>query len=83
MEIPYFKVMISDKGTKLEYIDPINEDIQISVLPRKLHNVNPYQENPYIIHMKNGKAFVKKCQLVGHKGPEIYILLKEFVYEKR
>ncbi|MBS0584867.1 MAG: hypothetical protein JSR76_01030 [Verrucomicrobia bacterium] len=78
-----FKIKITKSGGGIEYIDPMNEHTRIRVMPGKPHSTNPCQQNPYVIYMKDGKAFTIQGQLVRHTGPETHIPLKEFVYEKK
>lgn len=71
---------ITEKGAGIEYVHPNNPHISIRVMPGKPHSPNSYQQNPYVIQMKNGKAIDKCGNQVNKKLPEAHIPLEEFNY---
>ncbi len=75
-----FKIRVSDKGAGMEYVHPTNNHLRIRVMPGKPHSPLPHQQKPYVIQMKEGKAFDKFGNLVAKNVPEAHIPLDEFVY---
>jgi hypothetical protein len=75
-----FIVRVTDRGAGMEYMHPTNTHISIRVMPGKPHSPFPYQQKPYIIHKKDGKAFDELGNMVGQKAPEAHISLEKFIY---
>ncbi len=76
-----FRVRISDKGAGLIYMHPEHTHTSIRVMPGKPHSPLPYQQKPYVIHMKDGKALDKFGNKLSSKElPEAHIPYDEFVY---
>lgn len=81
--IPHdYKVRITGKGGGMEYVHPTNEYISIRVMPGKPHSPLPHQQKPYVVQMKNGKAFNIKGELIDNELPEAHIPLEKFVYKE-
>lgn len=74
-------IQISDKGAGMEYIHPVNEYLRVRVMPGKPHSPHPYQQQPYIVQMKDGKAIAKAGTLVDKKAPEAHIPVNEFNFQ--
>lgn len=51
-------------------------------MPGKLHSPNPSQQRPYVVQMKNGKAFDKHGNLIPLDEPEAHIPCEKFVYRE-
>ena len=80
--IPHnYLVKISGKGAGLKYVDPANSSNSVRVMPGKLHSPLPHQQKPYIIEMKNGKAFDKYGNLIEPDLPAAHIPIEEYVYK--
>src|ERR1700722_10198192 len=62
-----YLVMISWKGAGMEYVHPTNPQFRVRVMPGKPHSSYPYQQTPYVVQMKDGKAFDKHGNLVLHE----------------
>lgn len=77
-----YLVAISDKGAGMKYINPQNEHIYVRVMPGKLHSPFPYQQKPYVVQMKSGKAIDKQGNLVLSDAAEAHISLDEFIYRQ-
>ena len=77
-----FLVMISNTGAGMEYIHPTNTQIRVRVMPGKLHSPYPCQQEPYVIQMKDGKAFDRRGNLLPHESPEVHVPVNEFVYKE-
>ncbi len=75
-----FKVKLSGGGAGIKYIHQENPHISVRVMPGKPHSPNPYQQKPYVIQMKDGKAIDKLGKSVDKKSPEAHIPLEEFIY---
>ena len=75
-----FKVKLSGSGAGIKYIHQDNPHISVRVMPGKPHSPNPYQQKPYVIQMKNGKAIDKLGKSVDKKSPEAHIPLEDFIY---
>ena len=75
-----FRVKITDKGVGMEYVHPENTHIRVRVMPGKPHSQNPYQQKPYVVQMRDGKAFDKFGNRVHSSAPEAHIPIKEFIY---
>ncbi len=50
-------------------------------MPGKPHSPNPSQRNPYVVQIKNGKAYDKFGDFVSSKAPEAHIPIKDFIYK--
>ncbi len=50
-------VTISGKRAGMKYVHPQNEHTCVRVMPGKPHSPFPYQQKPYVVQMKDGKAF--------------------------
>lgn len=76
-----FRVQISEKGAGMIYIHPKHTHTSIRIMPGKPHSPFPYQQRPYVIHMKDGKALDKFGNKLNNKEvPEAHIPYEEFVY---
>ncbi len=75
-----FLVQITDKGAGMKYIHPHNKQTLIRVMPGKLHSPNLHQQNPYIIHMKDGMAYNLLGEFVLDAVPEAHIPIKDFQF---
>lgn len=75
-----YLVMISDKGAGMKYVDPINSGSYIRIMPGKPHSPYPHQQKPYVVQMKDGKAYDKQGHLIFHEAPEAHISVNEFIY---
>lgn len=75
-----FLVRVTNRGAGMEYMHPINTHISIRVMPGKPHSPFPYQQKPYIVHKKDGKAFDKHGNMIEQKAPEAHIPVDEFIY---
>lgn len=76
-----FRVRISDKGAGLIYMHPEHTHTSIRIMPGKSYSPLPYQQKPYVIHMKDGKALDKFGNKLSSKEvPEAHIPYDEFVY---
>jgi len=78
-----FKIRISDRGAGMEYVHPTNSHLRIRVMPGKPHSPFSHQQNPYVVQMKDGKAFDKFGNSVAKNAPEAHIPLDEFVYRNQ
>jgi hypothetical protein len=77
-----YRVRITDRGAGMEYIHPINAHLSVRVMPGKPHSPHLHQQRPYVIQMKDGKAFDKHSNLVPHESPEAHIPVNEFIYRE-
>ncbi len=75
-----FMVKLSRKGAGMEYVHPTDMNIRIRIMPGKPHSPFPYQQKPYVIQMKDGKAVNKFGKGVLPEDPEAHIPLEEFIY---
>ncbi len=76
-----FRVKLSEKPGGMKYVHPDHTHESIRVMPGKPHSPNPCQQNPYIIHMRDGKTLDKYGNIVADaSSPEAHIPLEEFVY---
>lgn len=75
-------VRITDRGAGMEYVHPTNRHLSIRVMPGKLHSPHLHQQKPYVIQMKDGKAFDKFGNLVSHENPEAHIPINEFIFRE-
>ena len=75
-----FRVRLSNSGAGLMYMHPDHTHVSVRVMPGKPHSPFPYQQKPYIIHMKNGKALDKHGNAVAKNSPDAHIPYDEFVY---
>ncbi len=79
-----FRVQISDRGAGMKYIHPKHTHTSIRVMPGKPHSPFPYQQQPYVIHMKDGKCVDKFGNKIVKTGasetPEAHIPYNEFLY---
>ena len=64
----------------MKYVHPKNEETFVRVMPGVPHSPYPYQQKPYVIQMKNGKALDKFGNLVSGSDPEAHIPLEEYIY---
>lgn len=76
----HFQVCISKKGAGIKYVDPVNPQNSIRVMPGKPHSHMPYQQNPYVIRNIEGNVIDKFGKIVDSKAPEAHIPLNEFIY---
>jgi hypothetical protein len=75
-----FKIKISKKGAGMKYIHPEDTHISVRVMPGKPHSLNPSQQKPYVIQMKDGMALDKFGNKVPIEAPEAHIPIEEFIY---
>jgi len=76
-----FLVTISDKGAGMKYTHPTNRGTNIRVMPGKPHSPLSYQQKPYVIHVKDGRALDKFGNKLSSKElPEAHIPYEEFVW---
>ena len=76
-----FRIRISDKGGGMMYMHPEHTHTSIRVMPGKPHSPLPYQQKPYVIYIKDGKALDKfGNKLTGKELPEAHIPYDEFIY---
>lgn len=75
-----YLVRITEKGAGMEYVHPTNTHLSVRVMPGKPHSPYLHQQKPYVIQMKDGKAFDKHGHLVLHESPEAHIPVNEFIY---
>ncbi|MEN9654288.1 MAG: hypothetical protein RL235_400 [Chlamydiota bacterium] len=73
-------VRITDRGAGMEYVHPMNTHLSVRVMPGKPHSPYSHQQKPYVIQMKDGKAFDRQGNLVPHESPEAHIPIDEFIY---
>ncbi len=76
-----FRVQLSDKGGGIRYIDPCNPHNEIRVMPGKPHSPLPYQQKPYVVQKRDGKALDRYGNLINKNHPEAHIPVDEFVYQ--
>ncbi|MBS0622712.1 MAG: hypothetical protein JSR80_07125 [Verrucomicrobia bacterium] len=77
-----FRVKLSNDGAGMKYVHPKNEGIYVRVMPGKPHSPNPSQQKPYIVQMKDGKAFDKHGKLISRREVEAHIPVEEFIYRE-
>jgi tetratricopeptide (TPR) repeat protein len=77
-----YRVKLSNTGAGIKYVHPEHEHISIRVMPGKSHSPYPHQQKPYVIQMKDGKAFNIKGELINHDLPEAHIPLEKFIYKE-
>lgn len=77
-----FRVGISNDGVGMKYMHPKHTYISVRVMPGKPCRPFPYQQKPYIVHMKGGETLDKFGNRVPSKTPEMYISLEEFIYRE-
>ncbi len=75
-----YLVVITEGSGGMEYVHPTNKYLSVRIMPGKPHSPLPSQQQPYVIQMKNGKAFDKFGNMVPHKSPEAHIPFSEFIY---
>ena len=75
-----FRVKISREGAGMKYVHPTDEGTYVRVMPGKPHSPHPYQQKPYISHLKNGNYLDKKGSIVSSQDPATHIPLNEFIY---
>lgn len=75
-------VRITNKGTGMEYIHPTNTHRSVRVMPGKPYSPLIHQQKPYVVQMKDGKAFDKHGNLIPHDSPEAHIPVNEFIYRR-
>ena len=71
---------ITDRGAGMEYIHPKNSHFSIWVMPGKPHSPHSHQQKPYVIQMRDGKAYDRYGNLKPLESPEVHIPMSEFVY---
>ncbi len=67
----------------MTYLNDLTDNLSIKVMPGKLHSPNIYQQKPYIVHMRDGKALDKYGNPVDVSSLEAHIPLEEFIYRKK
>lgn len=75
-----FRVRITESGAGMEYVYPTHTHISVRIMPGKPHSPLPYQQKPYVVHLKNGSALDKLGNKVPTNSPEAHIPFDEFVY---
>jgi tetratricopeptide (TPR) repeat protein len=75
-----FITRYSDKGCGITYYDPANQHEYVRLMPGNPQSSNPAQKQPYIIHMRNGKALDKKGTAVIGSSENAHIPAEEFIY---
>ena len=78
-----YRIKVSNDGAGINYVHPKNNHLSVRVMPGKPYSQYTHQCNPYVIQMKEGKAFDKFGNLVNHKSPEAHIPINEFVYRSK
>ena len=66
----------------MEYIHPKNTHLSVRVMPGKPHSPHPYQQNPYVIQMRDGKAYDRHGNLIPHESSEAHIPINNFIYRE-
>jgi len=77
-----YVIRLTDKGGGMIYYQPTNPHLSVRIMPGKPHSQNYYQQKPYVIQMKDGKALDKLGNIVLKDSPEAHIPLKEFIYRE-
>ena len=77
-----YLVRVTERGAGMEYFHPTNTHLKVRVMPGKSHSPFPHQQRPYVIQMKDGKAFNKKGKLIEKNKAEAHIPLEEYTYRK-
>ena len=77
-----FEVRLSSKPG-IKYIQPGNTHESIRVMPGIPDSPNPFQQKPYVIHMRDGNALDKFGNIVNKRSPEAHIPVDEFVYRNK
>jgi len=75
-----FKLKLSNKGGGMKYVHPNTTFESVRVMPGKPYSPYPYQQKPYVIHIKNDMALDKFGKKVSSNLPEAHIPLEEFIY---
>ena len=79
-----FRVRLSEKPGGIKYVHPDHTHESIRIMPGKPHNPNPYQQKPYVVHMKDGSALDKYGNpLIDNSLPEAHIPFDEFIYRSK
>ena len=78
-----FRIKLSNTGAGMKYIDPVNENAYIRVMPGKPHSPNPCQQKPYVVQARDGMAIDKFGNRVPLAAPEAHIPVEEFLYRSR
>ena len=74
-----YVIRITDRGAGMEYVHPTNTHLSVRVMPGKSHSPHPHQQKPYVVQMKDGKAFDKHGNLVLHESPEAHEPIPEIL----
>ena len=77
-----YRVKLSDKGAGMKYVSPSNEQTYVRIMPGKPHSKHSYQQNPYVVQMKEGETLDKYGNVVNKRAPEAHIPIEEFNYRK-
>lgn len=77
-----YVVRITERGAGMEYVHPENRHLSVRVMPGKSHSPHIHQQKPYVVQMKDGKAFDKFGNLIPHESPKAHIPLDEFIYRE-
>ncbi|MBS0585276.1 MAG: tetratricopeptide repeat protein [Verrucomicrobia bacterium] len=75
-----FKVTFSDKGCGMKYVHPTNPHESVRIMPGKPYSRNPYQQKPYVVHMRGNSALDKFGNIIDQNSIEAHISLDQFVY---
>ena len=76
-----FITRYSDKGCGICYHDPLNPTHEyVRVMPGNIHSPNPAQQQPYVMHMRNGRALNIEGKEVPKRSPEAHISVEQYVY---
>ena len=77
-----FIIKLTDKPGGLHYSDPKNPHILVRVMPGKPHSPNVYQQQPYVVQMRGGKAVDQFGNMVESEAVEAHIPLNAFIYQE-
>ena len=78
-----FRIKLSEKPGGMKYIHPQNTHESVRVMPGKLHSSNSFQQKPYVVHMRDGKALDKYGNRVDPSSSEAHIPFDQFTYRKQ
>lgn len=75
-----FRIKLADKPGGIKYVHPQNEETYVRIMAGKPHSPFPYQRNPYVVEMRNGKTLDKFGNIVDPSAPEAHIPLEDYIY---
>ncbi len=77
-----FRVKLSKRGAGMVYVHPNHTHTSVRVMPGKPHSPFPYQQQPYVIYMQDGKYMNKLgCAVSSGELPEAHIPYNDFFSE--